>query len=118
MILPFVTTYDAASACNYLQASVNSISNWVDNHGFKFSSTKTVAVRFTRCTRRENIPHLKLKDDIIPYEKEVKFPGMIFDSKLTWSSHIESLKIKVKKSLAILKVVSGFSWGADKKSLL
>ena len=43
---------------------------------------------------------------------------MIFDSKLTWSSHIDSLKIKVKQSLNILKVVSGYDWGADKKSLL
>ena len=43
---------------------------------------------------------------------------MTFDSKLTWSSHIDALKIKVKKSLNILKVVSGFNWGADRKSLL
>ena len=43
---------------------------------------------------------------------------MTFDKKLTWSSHIENLKRKVRKSLDILKVVSGFDWGADKKSLL
>ena len=114
----YVTTYDAVSACNYLQRSINAISKWADDHGFKFSTSKTVAVRFTRCTRRETVPHLKLKDSLIPYEKEVKFLGMIFDSKLTWGSHIDSLKIKVKKSLNILKVVSSFSWGADKKSLL
>ena len=61
---------------------------------------------------------MKLKDSLIPYEREVKFLGMIFDSKLTWGSHIDSLKIHVKNSLNILKVVSGFDWGADKKTLL
>ena len=114
----YVTSYDAVSACNYLQKSINAVSKWADDNGFRFSTSKTVAVRFSRSTRQETIPNLKLKDSLIPYEKEVKFLGMIFDSKLTWSSHIDSLKIKVKKSLNILKVVSGFSWGADKRSLL
>ena len=114
----YVTSYDAASACHYLQKSINAISKWADENGFRFSSSKTVAVRFTRSTRQEIIPNLKLKDSIIPYEREVKFLGMILDCKLTWSSHIDSLKVKVKKSIDILKVVSSFSWGADKKSLL
>ena len=114
----YVTAYDAISACNYLQKSINAVSKWADEHGFRFSSSKTVAVRFTRCSRRETIPHLKIKDSIIPYEEEVKFLGMTFDYKLTWKSHIDQLKIKVKKSLNILRVISCFSWGADKKSLL
>ena len=59
----------------------------------------------------EEIPTLTLKGDILPYEKEVKFLGMILDAKLTWYGHIDALKRKVKTSLNILKVVSGFSWG-------
>ena len=89
----YVTRYDAVSACRYLQKSIDAISAWADYNGFKFSSSKTVAVQFTRCTRRETIPHLEMKDSIIPYEKKVKFLGMILDNKLTWSSHIDSLKI-------------------------
>ena len=58
----------------------------------------------------EEIPTLSLKGDILPYEKEVKFLGMILDAKLTWPSHIDALKLKVKTSMNILKVVSGFSW--------
>ena len=34
----YVTTYDAVSACSYLQKCINSISNWADDHGFRFSS--------------------------------------------------------------------------------
>ena len=51
----------------------------------------------------------------MPYADEVKFLGMIFDSKLTWANHIDDLKLKVKKSLNLLKVIYGFDWGTDKK---
>ena len=114
----YTSSYDALSACRDLQRSINSVSRWALNNGFKFSTTKTVAVRFTRCRRQEEIPNLFLNGDILPYADEVKFLGLTFDKKLTWSSHIENLKRKVIKSLNILKVVSSFDWGADKKSLL
>ena len=42
----------------------------------------------------EEIPTLISKGDILPYEKEVKFLDMILDAKLTWSRHIDALKLK------------------------
>ena len=64
------------------------------------------------------MPHLKLDGAILPYADEVKFLGIIFYSKLTWAKHIDDLNLKVEKSLNLLKVISGFDWGADIKSLL
>ena len=116
--LMYVSSYDAATACNYLQKSINEVTKWAEENGFRFSSSKTVAVRFTRMRRIEAVPNLMLNDCIIPYEEQVRFLGIIFDRKLTWGPHIDNLKIKVKKSLNILKVVSHFEWGADRKSLL
>ena len=77
-----------------------------------------MAIRFTRCKCQEAVPHLKLDGAILPYADEVKFLGMIFNSKRTWAKHIDDLKYKVKKSLNLLKVISGFDWVADKKFLL
>ena len=114
----YITSYDALSACHNLQKSINAVSRWALNNGFKFSTTKTVAVRFTKSRRQEMVPNLILNGELLPYKDEVKFLGLTFDKKLTWSSHINNLKCKVRKSLDILKVVSNSDWGADKKSLL
>ena len=114
----YCTESDPKLACNYLQKSIKAACKWAEENGFKFSSSKTVAICFDRGRSKEAPPTLKLNDIVLPYEKEVKFLGMTLDSKLTWSSHIDLLKTKVKKSLNILKVISRFDWGADKKSLL
>ena len=114
----YCTGYDAKSIHHYIQKSIDAVSKWADENGFRFSASKTVAIRFTRRRNLEEIPTLILNGNILPYQSEVKFLGMIFDEKLTWNSHINNLKVKVKESLNILKVVSGFNWGADKKSLL
>ena len=114
----FCTSYDALSACRHLQTAINSISKWADDHGFRFSPQKTVAVRFATSRKSEEIPVLKLKDNILPYEDQVKFLGVIFDKKLNWGPHIKNLKEEVRKSLNILKVVSSYDWGADRNCLL
>ena len=97
----YCTAYDAESACRYIQKSINSISKWAKHNEFKFSTSKTVAIRFTRCKRQEAVPHLKLDGAILSYADEVKFLGVIFDSKLTWAKHIDDLKLKVKSPLTL-----------------
>ena len=90
--------YDAISTCRYVQKSLDAVSKWADEHGFTFSPTKTVAVRFTRRRKAEIVPTLKLKDNILPFESKVKCLGMILDEKLTWGAHTDDLQMKIKNS--------------------
>jgi hypothetical protein len=50
--------------------------------------------------------------------KQVKFLGVIFDSKLSFLPHIKYLKANCQNSLNVLKIISHSDWGADKTTLL
>ena len=86
--------------------------------GSNFLGEKTKAIRFCRLRRVEEIPTLFLNYSILPYEDSVKYLGITFDRKLTFGIHVNEVVCSVKLRLNILKVVSGFNWGADRTCLL
>jgi len=100
-----------------IQQSIDEINNWCNQNGFKISLAKTVGVLFTNKT---NLPviNIKIDKELIKMESKAKFLGMIFDRKLTWKYHIDYIIEKCKKRLNLMRAVSGYQWGASKKSLL
>ena len=102
---------------NVLQTAINNITKWTNEHGFKFSVNKTVAVNFSR-QKKIMKPTLLLYNEPIQFKDKVKFLGVIFDSRLTFKAHINELKISSKKSLNLLRVLSYTAWGADRRTLL
>ena len=72
------------------------------------------------CQQRKHHPKplLYLNNEVIQIEKETKFLGIIFDSKLTFIPHIKYLKAKCLKALNLLRVVAHTDCGADYTALL
>lgn len=101
-----------------LQLCLNKIEKWTDENGFKFSVTKTECIHFHRRHLQMLQPHLILYKKPIKVVNQVKFLGLIFDSKLTFLPHLKYLKQSCQNSLNILKVISHTDWGADKQTLL
>jgi ribonuclease HI len=101
-----------------LQRSLTSLAKWADQHGFKFSPTKTVCVHF--CNRRglHPDPVLYMGSNDIPVVDKTKFLGVIFDNKLNFKAHIDYLRVKCQKSMTLLKTVAKMNWGADREVLL
>ncbi|GBO25231.1 hypothetical protein AVEN_124649-1 [Araneus ventricosus] len=101
-----------------LQIAINSITQWSNANGFTISTSKTTAVHFCRKRNLHFDPELKLNGEMIPFQTEIRFLGVIFDKKLSFLPHVIQLLKKYEKSLNILKVLSTTAWGADKTSLL
>jgi len=72
---------------------------------------------FSKGNTPKNI-ELKIKGKKIEIQDSVKFLGVILDQRLNWKSHIEYVSNKCKRRLNLLRAVSGYKWGANKKSLL
>ena len=106
-----------------LQMSINSISGWTVENGFTVSPNKTVGMRFCDCPTRKCRrgcfdPNLTLHGEKIEFVKEHKFLGLIWDSKLTFKSHVIYLKKRCLDALRVIRVLSNSNWGADRKTLL
>ena len=100
------------------QVAVTQLERWSAVNGLRFSTTKTVAVHF--CRRRRACPDMtvRLHGEVIPVKPEAKFLGVVLDKRLTYRSHIRTLRDKCMRALNILKCVARTSYGADRDMLL
>ncbi|GBO43290.1 hypothetical protein AVEN_148250-1 [Araneus ventricosus] len=97
--------------------AVNNMIDWALKKGFIFSPQKTVCMHFCRRRGLHPDPEFQLNGSPIPIVQETKFLGIVFDTKLTFRSHIKHLKTKCIRTLNIMKVLSNTSWGADSGGL-
>jgi len=99
-----------------MQTAVNQISQWAENHGYRFSNKKTKCIMFKQRGRVE-APNLTLYNEGITVSEEVNYLGITFDRRLNWKSQIRNLKAKCQSPIMLLKCISHLSWGADRKTL-
>ena len=104
-----------------LQRALNRIANWSIVNGFTFSPAKSHAILFRRGLRHVDLGQfttLTLNDAPIPIVDQVKYLGVLLDSKLNLCSHIEYTKGRAQQRMSILKSVAGKRYGADRSVLL
>lgn len=84
-----------------LQRAVDQIVEWMSRWRLRINESKCVAVRFTR---KRNPPERRITvgQTQINWSNEVKYLGLIMDSKLTWKSHITNIKNKFTASKNIV----------------
>lgn len=76
-----------------LQLAIEGLSKFFTTWKLKLNSTKTEAILFTRA-RQMPTRNLSIDDHIIPWNKTVKYLGLILESKLSWNDHILHLRTK------------------------
>ena len=97
---------------------------WCLKNGFTIAEgeDKTVAMHFCKkqCCPDPviRLDPTDLDSDPIPFTKEHKFLGLIWDTKLTFKKHALYIKKKCQNALNLLKVLSHTDWGSDTKTLL
>ena len=102
-----------------MQTTLNKISKWCDEWGFKLSPTKSKCIVFSRNKKYDDIQHtLHINNQKIKSENSMMFLGMILDRKLNFNEHITYIIDKGKKRLNLMRNLCGTTWGASINTLL
>ena len=72
----------------------------------RIQTTKTVSTLFTTSTAKEKVS-LKLNNQPVPRIETSTFLGVTLDTRLTWKPHLEAVKAKAARKLAIMKKLVG-----------
>ncbi|KAL4143992.1 hypothetical protein QTP88_006237 [Uroleucon formosanum] len=95
------TADDHITASLQLQSHIDTLSQWFTKWKIKVNESKSSFVTFA--LRPLNCPPISMNNTIIPHSNEVKYLGLIFDRRLTWSSHLKDKRKKLNSRLHLLR---------------
>ena len=99
-----------------IQKALEYVNDWTSKWDLKVSTDKSKFILFGR-RKKAHCP-IYINSVELTETDQVKFLGMVFDSKLTWKYHIDHLVNKCRKRINILKALTDSKWGANKQSIL
>uniref|UniRef100_A0A1A8GC74 Helentron 4 helitron-like transposon replicase/helicase/endonuclease n=1 Tax=Nothobranchius korthausae TaxID=1143690 RepID=A0A1A8GC74_9TELE len=96
-----------------MQKEMKKIKLWFDVNKLSLNSEKSCFMIFSNTYSNDGIL-LNIDEINIKRVKEVKYLGVIIDEKMSWKQHINSVKTKISKTIALLHRAKGL---LDNKSL-
>ena len=117
-----ISIYTSGTDIDKMTAELNkyldTIVNYLEERELSLSPEKSTVTLFTSDRRQGNIhPQIKIKNTLVPLEKNPKLLGVHFDSHLTFSHHITKITDSVKPRINMMKFLAGSDWGQDKETL-
>lgn len=92
---------DHTTASHQLQTHLNTLSQWFTNWKIKINESKSSLVTFS--LRPLNCPAVTINNIVIPHSTEVKYLGLTFDRRLTWSLHLKDKRKRLNSRLHLLR---------------
>ena len=84
---------------------------WAAKEGLKISLQKTAIFPFTQRKKTEGLGPLVLRGKELIMLDEVKYLGVILDSKLNWNQHLQKVIKKTQTTFALVRCTCGKKWG-------
>ena len=90
--------YNPLEVNRLAQEYIIAIEAWADRNCLSLNAAKCKILRY----RNHFEPHFLIKGALILVVHSMKYLGMLFNSTLKWSSHIESVIHKASKAAALV----------------
>ena len=92
--------------------ALNMVVKWAVKEGLNISPNhKTAIVPFTNRSRIKGSGPLILHGKELKMLDEVKYLGVILDSKLNWNQHLQKIIRKVQTTFVVVRCICGKKWG-------
>lgn len=96
----FTTSNRLTTIRNRLQNSLKVLTKYYTQWKLTLNETKTEAILFTN-KRHSHVPKLTINKTSISWLKEVKYLGVVLDSKLTFKRHVEHIISKTNSAICL-----------------
>ncbi|BFZ13185.1 hypothetical protein BsWGS_16224 [Bradybaena similaris] len=110
------TNDQATVATKMLQRAVDALNVWANKWCVNINIDKCSTTFFTLSTKQK-AGNIKINGIPLREDKQSTHLGVTFDDRLTWKEHINKATAKARRKLAILRKLSGTTWGASGKIL-
>ena len=111
-------TEEYLSTANFrLQLALDTLNNWTKKWLVKINATKTTYTIFSLSPQKSQC-RVKLSIDghLLKHEPNPTYLGITFDQRLTWKQQTDKIETRAKSRLALMRKLSGSTWGADNKT--
>ena len=105
-------------AITTLQIALTQVEEWCNKWGLTVSTSKTVAVIFSKRLKIHNHNNLIIYNKPIKYVSHFKYLGITIDKHLNFNEHFQDITQRCARRLNIMRCIAGREWGADRRTLL
>jgi Reverse transcriptase (RNA-dependent DNA polymerase)/Endonuclease-reverse transcriptase len=98
----FTSSFRLDTIRRRLQSSISLLTNYYARWKLQLNESKTEAIMFTNKRKIKQISPIIINKSKIPWLPEVKYLGLILDSKLNWSKHIKHITNKCNNAICLL----------------
>ena len=106
-------------AVKYLQKDLNKLARWCAKWRRKLNPEKTEVIIFPRSTNAIRAePASRLYGDLLSYYPHIKFPGITYDSRMTFVKHFEDILHRCTQTFYRLRTLVNKKWGPSPTTIL
>lgn len=102
----------ATVATKQIQRAIDAVTLWADKWCVSVNVDKCSTTLFT-LSPKQKAGTIMIGEEHLRDDKQPTYLGVTFDDKLTWRHHINKATTKARRKLAILRKLSGTTWGAS-----
>ena len=106
-------------AAEYLQRDLDKLARWCAKWRIKLNSEKTKVIIFSKsrsAIRAE--PALSFYSDLLLYYPHIKFLGITFDNRMTFTKHFEEILERCNNKFQRLRILVNKKWGLSPATIL